>query len=195
MPHSHGKKRMLAEKATMDIRTVTTDFLAIASGVPIKEAWTQGSGRSFQDILMRLGSDPSPQSVLEARTALYTDALTVLIESWEKARDAENLSRQLQINIDGIPTSRRRCDEWKAERPTNLTVELDLPHDRLPETSDTVFQLSAKYRDWVSRWKYFWRAKATGTSQTQPGRIQVGDRNTERSSRPPAVRGPEDSHQ
>ncbi|MCJ7484095.1 MAG: AAA domain-containing protein [Thermodesulfovibrionales bacterium] len=149
------QKRMLAEKATIDIRTVTTDFLAIASGVPIKEAWTQGPGDSFREILMRLGSDPSPQSVLEARTAFYTDALTVLIESWERARDAENLSQQLQININSIPTSRRRCDEWKAERPTNLHVELDLPQDRLPEKSDAVFQLYAKYHDWASRWKQF----------------------------------------
>ena len=149
------RKRMLAEKATIDIRTVTADFLAVGSGVPIKEAWVQGPGYSFREILMRLDSGPSPQSVVEARTALYTDALTVLIESWERARDAENLSRQLQINIDIIPTSRRRCDEWRAERPTNLLVELDLPQDRFPEKSDAVFQLSTKYRDWASRWKQF----------------------------------------
>jgi RecA/RadA recombinase len=153
------QKRALAEKATIDIRTVTTDFLAIASGVPIKEAWTQGPGYSFREILMRFGSDPSPQSVLEARTAFYTDALTVLIESWERARDSENLSRQLQVNIDSIPTSRRRCDEWKAERPANFPEELDLPQDGLPEKSDAVFQLSAKYRDWASRWKQFCEQK------------------------------------
>jgi hypothetical protein len=149
------RKRMIAEKATIDIRTVTTDFLSIASGVPIKEAWIQGTGYSFREILMRLGSDPSPQSVLEARTALYTDALTVLIESWERARDTENLSRLLQINIDSIPTARIRCDEWKTERPSSLPAELDLPQDRLPEKSDAVFQLSDKYRDWTSRWKQF----------------------------------------
>ena len=149
------QKRILAEKAITDIRKVTTGFLSIASGVPIKEAWIQGPGHSFHDILMQLGSDPSPQSVLETRTAFYTDALTVLIESWEKAREAENLAMQIQINIDSIPTSRRRCDEWKAERPKNLIAELDLPQDRLPEKSDTVFQFSEKYRDWASRWKQF----------------------------------------
>jgi hypothetical protein len=149
------RKRMLAEKATTDIRSVVADFLAIASGVPIKEAWAQGPGCSFREILMRLGSDPSPQSVVETRTALYSDSLSVLIESWERARDAENLSRRLQNDIDSIPTLRRRCDEWKAESPTDLPTELELPQDRLPEKNDAVFQLSAKYRDWASRWKQF----------------------------------------
>lgn len=149
------RKRVLAEAAAIELRSVTADFFAIASGVPIKEAWTQGPGRSFCEILMRLGSEPSAETVVDARTALYTDTLTVLIESWERARDAETLSRQLNLDLDSIPPSRRRCDDWKSEIPPNLPEELDFPQDRLPEKNDAVFQLSAKYRDWTSRWKQF----------------------------------------
>jgi very-short-patch-repair endonuclease len=154
------RKRMLAEKTAADIGSTITDYIAIASGVPMKEAWTRGPGSSFHAILMRVGSAPSPQSVLDARAALYTDSLMVLIESWEQARDAERLSRQRLIDIDNVPTTRRRCQEWKAEGPPNLRVD-SIPEERLPQKDDPIFQRSANYRNWALRWKQF-------SEQTQP---------------------------
>jgi len=149
------KKRILAEKAKDEIRKVTNDFPVIASGVPIKEDWNRGPGQSFQKIVTKLGSDSSPKSVLEARTAFYSNAIAGLIESWEQARDAESTIRKLQIDLENIPTFQQRYEEWKSQRPVNLRAGLNLPQERLPEKCDPIFKLSSDYHDWSSRWNQF----------------------------------------
>lgn len=149
------RNRTIAEKATTDIRALASEFLSIASGVPIKETWTQGLGVSFRETLLCLVSEPSPQSVIDARAALYTDAVTILIDSWERAREEETLLRKLQMDIEIIPSARKRCEEWISEMPPNLPVKIILSQDQLPEDGHEVFSLLAKYKDWMVRWNNF----------------------------------------
>jgi len=148
-------KRILSEETKTNIHLVVTEFLSIASGVPIKESWIQGPGAPFFDTLKRFGSEPTSQLVIETRTIFYSDVLMTLIESWEQAREADNTCRKLQSDIDNIPSSRKRYLEWKAESPSILTRSIITAPDSFREKTDAILQVLEKSKDWHSRWMHY----------------------------------------
>ena len=148
-------KRTLAEITKADIRAIASEFVILGSGIPIKESWCHNLGASFHAAISAFGAEPSPESVVNVRASLYTDAFAVLVESWERARDAHNLARRLEVDLEGVPSVRRRLDEWSSEYPAALSPPSQLPRDRLPQKTDAVMQLCNRYSDWCSRWNQF----------------------------------------
>lgn len=148
-------RRTITENAAAELRTLTFDFTSIAPGVPIRDAWVNGAGSSFCRIITKLGAAPSSQTVVEARSLFYTGALEILINSWEEARDAENLSRQYRNDIDRIPSQRDRYEEWMRGIPSILSGTIELPAGQLPESSHDIYKLADKYRDWAARWRNY----------------------------------------
>ena len=109
-----------------NLHSLSNEFLLIDAGVPIKEAWLKEQGAKFNRILEKLNNDPAPIDIINARTVLYTNSLYDLIESWTVAREAEKSIKNLQNDINTIPSRQKRVDQWKDECPENLFLLFDL---------------------------------------------------------------------
>jgi very-short-patch-repair endonuclease len=130
------------------LRDITANWLTIASGVPIREAWAKGQGADFDDAIIALGELPSRETVVVARSALYSGSLSRLITAWKAAFEFEQQVRSVQTKITNIPTPSDRISAWWAERP-DVAYLIDRKPTNWPET-DTYQSKLTEVETWLS---------------------------------------------
>jgi very-short-patch-repair endonuclease len=115
-------RRTEKSKAANKLRDLAAEWSTIASGVPIREAWTKGQGQEFEVTINSLGESPAKNNVISARSVLYSGALSKLVSAWKSAFDFEQQARAVQTKILNTPEPSDRITAWWAERPKSCYV-------------------------------------------------------------------------
>lgn len=134
--------------AEKKLRDITADWSTIASGVPIREAWIKSQGADFDLATSALGEMPTKDTVIAARSVLYSGALSRLITAWKTAFEFEQLARSIQTEIINTPEPSDRITAWWAERPDAAYII-----DQKPASWPDAENYQSKLRDvgvWIS---------------------------------------------
>lgn len=124
------KKRAKAELVSEELRSIGKEWISLASGVPIREAWQRGVGAEFAEAVRQLVDHPDSATVVGMRAALYSGSLATLIEAWQTALTQQEEIAELEAQLSRIPQALDRVAEWWDERP------------------DSSFVLSMRTEDW-----------------------------------------------
>lgn len=149
------KRRSAREAAEGVLRKVAADWVAVASGSPVKEAWKSGAGREFDATMRAVAERPSVETLQAARRAFYATSLAALTEPWEAAIEAQGATGRLVAELERMPTEAARVAAWAAERP---------PGEILPEWDQATWPSERQTAEWatrleeVTRWCGRWEA-------------------------------------
>lgn len=145
---AHREQR---SRATEKLRRTVAELDAFASGLPIKEAWLAGSGSGLQEAARELARDPGPETVVAARTALYSAPVAELVACWQAARAHDQRLRELASERAALPTERDLVAAWWGHRPAHLSRAFPTT-SRLPAQDDPLFEHLALCEAWRDRW-------------------------------------------
>jgi hypothetical protein len=147
------KRRVDAELVAAELRSIGKDFISLASGVPIREAWQRGVGAVFVDAVRDLVDHPDCDTVARMRSALYSGALAKLIECWQTALAQQEEIAQLETKLSSIPRASDRIAEWWDERPEDALV-LKVRTEDWPDLGDALARV-ADVRSLCGEWDEF----------------------------------------
>lgn len=116
------KKKVTADETRKHLRELVMEFQSVASGLPIKEAWLKGPGHEFTQSVSMLGTDPTQDSVVSARTSLYGESIVALLKAWREAQDAEQEFRAHNVAAGEIPSEFSRITDWWDETPSPISI-------------------------------------------------------------------------
>lgn len=136
------EKRANAELAAEKLRSIGREWISLAAGVPIREAWLRGHGADFDQSVRHLVDRPDPESVVGIRSALYSGALTRLIEHWRAALGWQEEIVDLEAELSKIAQPSDRVAEWWDERPESAFV-LHTRTEDWPDFSDAMARVAA----------------------------------------------------
>lgn len=134
--------------------SLVMDFDAYASGVPLKEEWRKGRGVQLDIALKSLANNPSAETLVAARTALYTAPLDDLLTCWETARQNETTLRKLIFDLSNLPTNESLVETWWRKHPKQLPITL-VKYPRIPELGDPLFEHLSSCVAWQKVWEEF----------------------------------------
>ena len=154
------KRREAQEDARQRLRAAVEEYDAVASGIPLREAWVNGIGASFHSAVRSLAANARPQDVVAARSALYTEPVTGLLEAWQQARDFEVQVRSARSAAAALPTQSELIAAWWDRKPDPIPV-LTGTREHLPADGDAVFEHYQSCQEWLELWQRF-------TSTTRP---------------------------
>lgn len=110
------RKRKAREIAEGMLRAICVEWIGLASGSPVKEAWRCGLGKVFDDALRHLAEQQSADALLSARKAFYATSLPGLTEPWAEAITAQSEMARRQVELERMPLLASRVSAWVAER-------------------------------------------------------------------------------
>jgi hypothetical protein len=148
--------RLRVDRATAEeeLRAIAREWSALASGVPLREAWRKGLGRGFDTALSALGQRPNPASVLAAREVLYSGTLSRLLECWQTASDQEQAAEKERRELRSVPQPIDRVQCWWKDRPTSAFVLANGAKSEWPSLDESEVAIVA-VRAWCDRWDTF----------------------------------------
>ena len=150
-------KRVAAEETRDQLREVAIGFQSVASGVPIKESWVKGIGHDFAKSVSALSTNPTSDDVVSAKTLLYGESVTVLINAWHEARDCETKFRAHNVTAAEIPPELSRITDWWDEKPSPISVTM-VDYRTLPDRNDELWKHLRSCEVWDGRWKSYTEA-------------------------------------
>ncbi len=118
------------------LRVIAEEWDVRASGIPIRESWLCGQGEEFGLVIKGLAKNPSKDTVVAARSILYSGALSKLVAAWKTCVELQLKHEQIQTEILNIPEKSERLNSWWGERPS------------------TSFLFQEKVSDWPEREVY-----------------------------------------
>lgn len=151
------KKKVVAEENRGRLREVAIEFQSVASGVPIKEAWVKGPGHDFVKSVSTLGTNPTPDDVVSARTLLYGESITVLLKAWHEARDCETEFRAHDVAAAEVPSELSRIADWWGEKPSPISVTR-VDYRTLPDSDDELWKHMRACEERDEGWKSYTEA-------------------------------------
>lgn len=119
--------RVKRKKALDRVNGVLRQWRQLASGHPIREAWSEGVGAEFCGLLETLQTNPSPESLIAARASYYKGSLKIWERAWKNAADAQQRIFDLSKEIKAIPQERDRIQAWFNQRPDMALVVDECP--------------------------------------------------------------------
>jgi very-short-patch-repair endonuclease len=150
------RKRKAREVAEASLRKVAAEWVGLASGSPVKEAWRSGTGKEFDEAIRALAERQNGELLLAARKAFYATSLGSLTEPWVAAIDAQGNMGRLQTELEGMPTLASRVAGWVSERQKGYVLpdwdKAIWPADHDLEEWDARI---AKVAGWCERWLDF----------------------------------------
>lgn len=150
------KKRKTREAAEASLRKIAAEWVALAAGSPVKEAWRSGTGKEFDEVIRTLVERQNGELLLAARKAFYSTNLGSLTEPWVAAIQAQGNIERLLTELEGMPTLASRVAGWASERQMGYVLpnwdKASWPADRdLEEWEARV----ATVAGWCERWADF----------------------------------------
>jgi len=147
-------RRVRQKEALETINGVIGAWRQLASGHPLKEAWSLGSGAAFVAALSDLQGAPSAANMVNARSAYYSGSLKVLERAWREAAAAQLRIAETESRLAAIPVTKDRVHEWHQARPKYgliLATREDVWPDIAAEKSelDEYHQLATETREFV----------------------------------------------
>ncbi len=148
------RRRMAKEETEGALRVIAKEWSALASGIPVREAWRRGQGKAFDEALRGLANLPDVDTLGRARAALYAGSLSRLIEAWKTAFEHESAGAALRATLLNLPDLADRARAWWAERPDAAFVLTNGTSTEWPD-------LAAAHRSvgdvaaWLGRWNDF----------------------------------------
>ena len=146
------KKKVAAEETRERLREVAIEFQSVASGVPIKEAWTSGPGHEFTQSVLALGANPTQDDVVSARTSLYGESIVALLRAWHEARDPEQEFRAHNVAAAEIPSELSRITDWWDEKPSPISIHR-VDCGTLPDDDDELWKHLRACEERDEKWK------------------------------------------
>lgn len=147
-------KKDIAEQTKERLREIAINFLSLASGVPLKEAWMKGPGYAFLQSVSMLGDNPIQANIVAARTSLYNESIAVLLKAWHEARSTEMDFRTHIAAAEKVPNELSRINDWWNEKP--LLVSLQRADcSTLPGSDDELWKHLQACEERDARWKYY----------------------------------------
>ncbi|MEA3325147.1 MAG: AAA domain-containing protein [Euryarchaeota archaeon] len=145
-------KKVTADEIRKHLRELVMEFQSIASGIPIKEAWMKDPGHEFTQSVSMLGTDPTQDRVVSARTSLYGESIAALLKVWHEARDAEQEFRAHNDDAAEIPSELSRIADWWDEKPSPISIHR-ADCSTLPDDGDELWKhlIACEERD--EKWK------------------------------------------
>lgn len=147
------KRRVNAELVAEELRSIGKEWISLASGVPIREAWQRGVGAEFVDAVRQLVDHPDCDTVVRMRSALYSGTLAVLIECWQAALAQQEEITELEAKLLSIPQASGRVAEWWDGRPQGAFV-LNVRTEDWPDLGDAMDEVKAVH-DLCEEWSEF----------------------------------------
>ena len=149
------RKKERFDSTTESIRNLVSQLNTLASGVPLREAWIQGSGLQLVDRLSKLAADPSPDNVTSVREAIYKEPLKDLLSAWHDSRTAELARSQASVDMDAVPALKQRVISWIEAKTVELPTDILLDDEDLPATDSALMSFLAKAEDSAEKWRVF----------------------------------------
>ena len=150
------KKRKTREAAEASLRKIAVEWVALAAGSPVKEAWRSGTGKEFDEVIRTLAERQNGELLLAARKAFYATSLGSLTEPWVAAIEAQANIGRLLTELEGMPTLASRVAGWASERQKGYLLpnwdKAIWPSDRDVEEWEARI---AKVAGWCERWADF----------------------------------------
>jgi very-short-patch-repair endonuclease len=114
----------------------------------------KGHGYDFSQSLSKLGSNPTPANIAEARKSLYNESITVLLKAWNEARSLELEFRKNAASAETVPNELSRIHDWWIEKPLLISV-LRADCSTLPDSNDVLWKhlQACEVRD--AEWKNY----------------------------------------
>ncbi len=147
-------KKAIAEKTRERLLEIAKEFHSIASGIPLKEAWIKGPGHVFAQSVSTLAVNPTPDDIISARTALYSESIAVLLKAWHEARDAEMEFRAHTSAAGNISSESSRITEWWDEKPLYVSIQRT-DYSTLPDSDGELWKHLKACEDRDAKWKLF----------------------------------------
>jgi len=161
------EKKVAAEETRERLQEVATEFQSMASGVPIKEAWVKGPGHDFAKSVSTLGTNPSPDDVVSAKTLLYGESITALLKAWHEARDCETEFRAHDVAAAEVPSELSRIADWWGENPSPISIPRE-DCRTLPGDDDELWKHLRACEERDKEWKSY-------TEETLPDKEKLRD--------------------
>jgi KaiC/GvpD/RAD55 family RecA-like ATPase len=148
------KKKEERESTISLLRTLSMEFEAIGSGIPLKEAWRKGRGVQLDGALKALADAPTADTLVKARTALYTAPLDEFFNCWDEARKDEDALLKLNFELGRVPSKDNLVEAWWRKHPKQLPEEL-VRYPRLPDQEDLLFAHLTACVEWHRAWEQY----------------------------------------
>lgn len=148
------KKKEEKEATVAHLRALVAEFEAHGSGIPLKEEWKKGRGLQLDSALKAMGDTPTVETLVAARTALYTAPLDDFLTCWEEARQNEEVLRKLDRDLYKLPSNDHMIETWWKRHPKQLPVEI-VKYPRLPAHDDLLFDHLSACSAWQERWESY----------------------------------------
>lgn len=148
------RRRLAREGAEAALRAIGKEWTALASGIPVREAWRGGQGKAFDEAMRGLSNAPDTEALLRARAALYAGSLSRLSECWAMAFEHESSAAGLRARLDAVPTALDRIRAWWSEQPNVSCVSLEGQSTDWPDLTAAQSAIG-RIEDWLRRWQEF----------------------------------------
>ena len=116
---SAWKKREEQELVQSQLRTLSRNWQSLASGLPLREAWQQSKGLSFEASISKLRETQSADNLRDFRRLLYTGIAQELLQIWEACLQAQRSYMNFIKAASLIPSEPTRISTWLSQRPRN----------------------------------------------------------------------------
>ncbi len=136
------------------IRALRQEFLSIAAGSPLKEAWLKGNGAAFAQDLAQFSENPSMATLASLRASAYEEQLRQLIELWQQAIENEKVAMATEIDVANLPTRIKRIQAWYREQPSKIIIKLENEND-FPSCDSILFDHKIQCRNWINKWNIY----------------------------------------
>lgn len=148
-------RRKRAKESSQEVLArIAREWMSLASGVPIREAWRRGQGQAFDEAVRGLADGADVERLGAVRTSLYTGSLARLLDAWRHSFEYEIAAAAYRADLAKVPESADRAREWWGERPESALVLENGFHSEWPELEEAAAELQ-RIEDWLARWTAF----------------------------------------
>ena len=151
-------KRKASESACQKLESLAVDWISLASGHPLKTAWSKNIGAKFDATFTALRKNPTAAELQAVRTAYYSGVLTVLRAAWQNALQEEVKRRHAHAATARVPSqSSRITNAWNhfpsaiiRERPDATQIQIWPDIARWETTLRTWDEFQAKWYAFIN---------------------------------------------
>lgn len=141
-------------EATTKLQDVASEYLQLGGGMPLKEAWTERKGVTFERRIRQLLRSTTRTTFEALRAAVYSEPVRDFSEAWVKAAALQEEIESIQREVEELPTEAQLAATWWTQVPAHLP---DDGYDRslLAREGHLLVDFAAKCERWMLEWRKF----------------------------------------
>jgi len=150
------RRRAIRTRRLEELRRCGSQWMKVAAGSPVKEAWCKGAGEPFHRAFIRLAETQTVTTLGAARSLFHVTSLSSLTSPWCEAIKIAAEMASLRAELEALPKRLELVRRWVRERPASAVLPAWLGRE-WPDsgTRDAWSERLETINGWLSRWDQF----------------------------------------